>query len=427
MIFNCIIQLRSFSVANVFGSRPKNIKYLNKKLVINLFRKNTALSITDVSKSIKLSKTTVIKIFEYLIQKELIKYKGKGISSKAGGKKPELYVLNSLFGYTICAHILNNKIMLATTDTNASIEISKVLPIVNDESLDKVTGKIADFINKITELDNYKSRKLIGISIAALGVTDAKNGEIITASRFPSWEYKAPILKILKEKTSDKYNFYVDNQIRYIGLAEQVKGLAKEYNKVFIVKAGSDGVGGGLIIDGKLYRGDNNLAGELGHMKIDPYSSEKCYCGGTGCLETLVSYEKIISRAKELYKSGNKNPEIIKSLTNIDVFNDSNNNIPEAIQVIEELSGWYSIGISNSCMMIDPELIIITGGIADAGDFFITKLREKVSSVSLSHMDKKYRIEYTSFYKTGSLIGAAINSINNYFENCFFSDTDLTV
>ena len=401
------------------GAKPQSLKNKNQKLVLKLFRENDNLSITEAAKKIKLSKTTVIKIFEHLIQNNLIIFKGKGISSNKGGKKPDLYGLNHLYGYTISVHILDTKIRLATTDTSANIELNRIIPIAANESIGNVTSIIAGFINEVTADTIHKSRKLLGLSIAVPGVADPENGEILTASRFPSWEYKTPIIKMLKEKTSRDFNFRLDNQIRFICLAEQAMGKARNINNFFVFSAGSEGVGGGIVIKGNMYIGNNYLAGEIGHIRIDQVSEEVCHCGGRGCFENIISYEKIISRAKELYKKiGNEKES--DSLTISNIFNDSNNGNPAAMKVMEEFAELYAIGISNGCMMIDPELIIITGEIADAGDFFIGKLREKISDISLNNMKKYYNIQYTSFNKNGSILGGAIHSINNYFDNCFF-------
>jgi len=182
------------------------------------------------------------------------------------------------------------------------------------------------------------------------------------------------------------------------------------------LQAGSDGVGGGIIINGQLYRGKNYLAGEIGHMRIDPYSDEKCYCGGKGCFENIVAYEKIIAKAKKLY---DESSIVSDSLTISKIFHDSNNKNKAAMKIVEEYATWYALGISNVCMMIDPEMIIITGGIVDAGDFFLNKLREQLSDISLTQMKKEYNIQYTSFYKNGGLIGGAIYTINNYFDDFF--------
>ena len=409
---------------NFTGSKPKTVKHSNQKTVLRLFKHHEILSITEASKITGLSKTTVIKIFDYLLKQNIIISTGKGDSTASGGKKPELFELNSKYGYVLSIHILSSKLLLSIADTKANLIITRLAPIKEDESVDKLTDIIADFINEITLKPEYEKRHLLGISIAAQGVTDSINGEILTSSRFPSWKYKTPIIKILKEKTSEDFTFNIDNQIRYISLAEYMKGKAKNSGEFFVLKAGSDGVGSGIIINGKLYRGNNYLAGEIGHMRIDPYSTEKCHCGGRGCFETLVTYEKIINRAKIFYKAEDSSAET-ETLTASDIFYDSNHNHPAAMKVMDEFAQLYAVGISNGCMMIDPELIIITGGIVDAGDYFLEKLREYIAEISLNHMKKNYDIQYTSFYKNGSLIGGALFTIEKYFEKYFAADRQI--
>ena len=155
-----------------------------------------------------------------------------------------------------------------------------------------------------------------------------------------------------------------------------------------------------------------------------PILLKKCHCGGKGCFETLVTYEKIINRAKIFYKAEDSSAET-EALSASDIFYDSNHNHPAAMKVMDEFAQIYAVGISNGCMMIDPELIIITGGIVDAGDYFLEKLREYITEISLNHMKKNYDIQYTSFYKNGSLIGGALFTIEKYFEKYFAADRQI--
>ncbi len=277
---------------------------------------------------------------------------------------------------------------------------------------------MADFINSTVSKQTYAERQLLGISIGAQGVTDSERGEILTASNFVSWEYRTPLINILKKKTSENYLFLIDNQIRLICLAEHMKGKAGNTGNFMVLKAGTDGVGAGVMIKGDLFKGHNYLAGEIGHIKLDINSDEECHCGGAGCFESMVAFDRILEKAKIYYKEYSNN-EAVADLQIQEIFNDSNNGHPAAMKVMDDLAYIYAVGISNGCLMIDPEMIIITGGIADAGDFFLNKVREKISEISLTQMKKDYDIQYTSFYKNGSLIGGAINIIENYFNNYF--------
>ncbi len=409
---------------NFTGSKPRIIKYHNQITILRLFSLHDVLSITKVSKITELSKTTVITIFNYLLDKKIIISTGKGNSTASGGKKPELFELNKKYGYALSIHILNNKLLLSIADTKADLFSTKAVPINEDESADKVTDIISNFINEVTLDEAYVDRHLLGISIASQGVTDSEKGEVLSSSRFPSWEYRTPLLEMIRKKTSSDFSFWMDNHIRFISLAEQLKGNAKNIGKFLVLKAGSDGVGGGIIINGDIYRGHNYLAGEIGHMRLDINSEDRCHCGGRGCFEIMVTYEKILKRAKELYKEFDSSVNT-DNLEISEIFIASNNNHPGAMKVMDEFAYLYAAGISNGCLIIDPELVIITGGIVDAGEFFINKVREKISEISLTNMKKYYQIKYTSFYKNGGLIGGAICSINHYFYR-YFTEVKVT-
>ena len=312
---------------NFQGSKPITVKHSNQRAVLQLFKHQEKLSITKVSKITGLSKTTVIKIFDYLSERNIIISTGKGTSTTLGGKKPELFEFNTEYGYTLSIHILKNKIVLAVTDSRSNLITKEVSPIKADESAEKVTDIIAEFVNTTTAKDIYKEKVLLGISIGAQGVTDSEKGEVLTASRFPSWDYRTPLIKMLKKKTSDDYRFFIDNQIRLICLAEYMKGKAENSNNFMVIKAGTDGLGSGIMIGGQLFKGHNYLAGEIGHMKLDLKSVEACHCGGSGCFETMVTFEKILERAKILYKEHDNSADV-ENLEIQNVFDDSNSNHP---------------------------------------------------------------------------------------------------
>ncbi len=111
------------------GSKPKTVKHSNQKAVLGLFKHHDTLSITETSRITGLSKTTVIKIFDYLLSGNIIISTGKGDSTASGGKKPELFELNSRYGYALSIHILKNKLLLAIIDTKGNLIITRVVPI----------------------------------------------------------------------------------------------------------------------------------------------------------------------------------------------------------------------------------------------------------------------------------------------------------
>ncbi len=405
------------------GFKPRALKYNNQKNVLDLFRNSEEITITDVSQKIKLSKTTVIRIFEALESKNLILKTGKGISSNNGGKRPELYIFNNKFGYAICIHILHDNIKLVVTDSKAFFEIEKIVKIRKDEKIEKIIFIISDFINYISNLPEYIHRNLLGVSIATNGVTDQINGLLLTSPRFPSWKGVVPIVQNIQKHTHQDLNIYIDNQNRFLSLAEYEKGIGKGYKNILVIHSGADGLGGGLYFNGILDHGINCLSGEIGHMRLDPFTTEKCKCGGTGCFETLGTSNRYIEKAKNLYLLKPDSLYYKKSIVVEDLLSAYKENDEVAFSIIEEWSNWFAIAISNISVVCDPELIVISNNFNDPDEIFINSIRKKVYDISLTIMKKNYNIMYTSFKdKKGILIGAAVYAANKYFDNFFFDD-----
>jgi len=405
------------------GYKARVLKYNNQKNVLDLFRNSEEITITDVSREMKLSKTTVIKIIEDLESKNLILKTGKGISSNNGGKRPELYIFNNKYGYTICIHILHENIKLVVTDPKSFFEIEKIVKIRKDEYFEKVTLIISDFINYISKLPEYIQRNLLGVSIATNGVTDQINGLLLTSDRFPSWKRPVPIVQNIQNYTHQDLNIYIDNQNRFLSLAEYEKGIGKGYKNILVINSGANGLGGGLYLNGILDHGINCLSGEIGHMRLDPFTTEKCKCGGTGCFETLGTSDRYIEKAQNLYLLKPDSIYYKKSIVPEDLLSAYKENDEIAFSIIEEWSNWFAIAISNISMVCDPELIVISNNFNDPDEIFINSIRKKVSAIALTKMKKNYTIMYTSFKdKKGILIGAALYAVNKYFDKYFYYD-----
>ena len=118
------------------GGKPKNLKQNNSRAVFELLRRGENMTVADIAERIRLSKTTVKKIFDALLADRLISMSGKGDSTDEGGKKPELYCLNPEFGYTIAIHVAPNEILMATTNLRAEITQREVVPVIAEKSLD---------------------------------------------------------------------------------------------------------------------------------------------------------------------------------------------------------------------------------------------------------------------------------------------------
>jgi predicted NBD/HSP70 family sugar kinase len=384
------------------GGKPTSLKRKNRKLILELFRHEAPLSVTEISERISLSIVTVWKVIDHYLSIGIIVPAGKGASTDEGGKKPSLFQFNSAFAFAIGIHLFPDELYCAITDLSAQVLHSVSVPIREDESLDRLLGLMSTSIKSLLASAGADSGSLIGIAIGSHGITDSSIGVSIDSPHFPSWGRGAKIAEPLALLLGMDVPIFVDNQIRFQLFAEGLKGFAAGKSNVVVIEAGV-GLVSAVMVDGEVKRGEHYLAGEIGHMIINPAEELRCACGGRGCFEVMVSRKRILGRSgagslQELFDAANSGESVAR-------------------EVVDEAAGWFAIGVSNIALMYDPEIILIQGDYAGGGPFFMERLREKADKVSLLGLHKGIEIEYSSLGRERGVVGAACYIIEDYFKN----------
>lgn len=399
--------------------KQRVLKQINRKAILNMLRSSDGISVAELSKKSKLSKTTLMKIMNYYIEKGLIFIAGKGSSTEEGGKKPNIFKFNKDGGYAIGMIISANRLFSVITNLNSEIVDKISMELKTNENFDIVLVKIIDSYNYLVSHSGVDRKKIIGIAVGAYGITNMNEGIVLFSPHFPSWGENIELKKKMVEKLTDGIPVIVDNHARFQVFAEKIIGLGKEKSNIVIIQAGK-GMVAGVIMEGEIKRGNHFLVGEIGHMVIDPDSDELCACGGKGCFEAIVSTDRILRIARENYKVYNsssifngKSPDKIEIN---DIFNALDKNDKLALKLIDELIEWFAIGISNIILMYDPQTIIIQGIYTGAGQYFLRKLRDRVNRISLFNIKKKTEIEYSKLGDKAGVLGAASYVISEYFE-----------
>lgn len=215
-------------------------------------------------------------------------------------------------------------------------------------------------------IENIKSlmtQKVKGIGIGMPGSLDRQGGIIRFAPNLSDWknlDLKKPLEKEFKVPV------VFDNDANCFALAEAKFGVAKGLNYVVGLTIGS-GLGGGIIVDGSIYHG-KNFAGEIGHMTIIS-DGPKCGCGNRGCLEVYVSGPAIVRRYKKL--TGVK-----KSPVEIEQESYEKSKINYALKTIEETGRYLGIGLANICNILNPEMIVLGGGVSRTKTLYNPAIRE---------------------------------------------------
>lgn len=248
--------------------------------------------------------------------------------------------------------------------------------------------------------------KAIGIGLP--GIQDPRTGIIPFCTNL--YWHDVPVVEWMREIVDKPV--YIDNDATVAGLAESVAGVsAGVKNSVFLTLG--TGVGGGIVINGKVYSGAHGVGSELGHM-ITVIDGEECTCGNRGCWERYASATAMIRMGRE---AARKHPESalaigvngdFEKITARVVTDAAKNGDPVALEVFDRYVYHLCVGIVNIINFLDPEVIVLGGGVSNAGAFLLDKVRAKLPSMVFYKTMPYARIELAVLGNDAGIIGAAM-------------------
>jgi len=262
-------------------------------------------------------------------------------------------------------------------------------------------------IEKIIDTEIESSTEIAGVGIGVAGMVDHEAGAIIAA---PNLALSGqPLKRHLESKV--KVKIAVDNDANLAVMGELYCGAGRG-RKNFLGLTVGTGLGGGIVIDGRLYRGHKGAAAEFGHMIIDP-GGTRCGCGRRGCLETKASGTALERLAKEavatktestLSRSVGGDPEII---TGPNVALAARAGDAEALAILAEIGRWLGMGIGNLINIFDPEFVVLGGGVASSLDLVMDTISTEARAVSIDPRNEDTPIVISQLENAAGLLGAA--------------------
>ena len=306
--------------------------------------------------------------------------------------------------YVVGVDLGGTKIYTALVDLDGNIIKEKTVETLAHEGEQAVMGRIIDTIDYVTEGTDKNLIKSIGIG--SPGPLDVKNGIIIENSNLPFKNFA--IVKTIKEK----YDLptYLDNDANVATLGEFMFGAGKGTENMVFITA-STGIGGGAVLNGKLFRGATGNALEVGHMTVST-EGPRCGCGNLGCVEALGSGTAIGKRAKEAVSTN-----VTTSLKNYDnvtakeVFKEAANGDRVAKNILNTSLTYLGIAVANTITNFDPEKVVVGGGVDNGGDIVIDTIRNVVEERCMAAFVENCTIEKAVLGGKAGVLGAAALAI----------------
>jgi len=301
------------------------------------------------------------------------------------GKDKKLIIAIDLGGTNLKIAIFNSRYKILDRGTLSTKKFNGKSGLIN---------AIVHAINGIMLSNGLTSADIRGIGLGLPGPVDATRGIVHFFPNIPGWK-NVNLKKILQSKL--KIRIYIDNDANLMCLAEQRLGAARGANHAICMTLGT-GVGGGIIIDRKLYRGRNNVTGEIGHIPLNEDGPE-CGCGGKACLEAYVGNSRVLYKARQIF--GNK-----ITLERLSELARRGNRPAKSIwKDVGEKIGLAVAGIVN---LLNPDCVVIGGGMAEAGSVLFKSIIRTAKLRAMPVQSANVKIVKAKLGSEAGLFGAAI-------------------
>jgi N-acetylglucosamine repressor len=385
---------------------PQLMRQLNRSLVLNLIREGVPISRARIAKITHLARPTVSNIVAGLIEAGLVLEVGSGVS--AGGRRPTLLQLNADAHYAVGINLGVTNLDTVVVNLKGAVLARASQPTEPEKGQEQVIARARELVAEA--MNGFDRSRMAGLGVAATGLVDHISGINLFAPNL-GW-HQVPLRSIFAE--SFNLPVYVENNARAMALAESWFGVARGVSDFAYIHVGT-GLGAGIFLHGELYRGEGGGAGEIGHTTVNP-DGLLCRCGNRGCLETLVTGPSLVRRAREAIAAGR--PTILSRYQTL-----SGEMVSEAARARDEVAGellrqagfYLGIGIANLVQTLNLRLIVLGGGVIEAGEILLEAVREAVQARTMALPSEEVRIVLSQLGPYGGAIGACVLVLERLF------------
>lgn len=382
------------------------MKEINISSVVAAIREHEPISRVELARLTGLGKSTVTTVVRQLLRGGFVEEVGSAESS--GGRRPILIRLNPRAKMVVGLKLAPTQVTAGLVTLTGDIvrETHVPLPVANDRIVDALENAVRGVVDAAGL--SLESEQILGIGVALPGIVDPVYGTSVS-SYFLGW-HNVPLKALLERRTGLPVN--VDNDANAMALAEALYGAGKGYRHIIGVTVGI-GIGAGILIDGHVYRGLHNGAGEIGHLTVDEQGF-LCNCGKQGCLEAMAGDAAIVRLAQQFAPQGDLLPGYS---TREGVIALAEQGDRAAIQAIETAGRLLGTALANLVNTVNPEVIVIGGEAAlQAGELLLAPVRDQIKRRAFSVMADGLAVLPSALGESAWLVGAGATVLQDVFQ-----------
>jgi glucokinase-like ROK family protein len=373
----------------------------NSRLVLKTIYEQSELSRADIARATHLTRPTVSTIVADLIENDFVVESGQGPS--AGGKRPTLLNVNHDGHLLLCLDLGSQAFRGALVNLRGEICHELDLPPTHQDS--HLALQLVYGLTK--QLLSVAAAPVLGIGVGTPGLVDTGEGVVLKAVNL-GWN-QLPLATLLEEQFGKPV--YVANDSQMAALGEYTFGEKRDSNNLIVIKIGQ-GIGAGIVINGRLYYGDGRGAGEIGHVVVVEVAEvaekgNRCVCGNVGCLETVSSTQAILQRARHiaatrpgsLLSQGEVTWETLVAAVKA--------GDPAACDLVTCAGRYLGIAVGNLIGSFNIQHIALAGRVSQFGDLFLDAVRAETRRRVLPEMADATEISYASLGREIVILGSS--------------------
>src|SRR5215207_4486528 len=383
--------------------------------IIRALRMQGRISRNEVSRITGWSKAKTSQEVRSLVEKGYLVQVGEGASE--GGRKPRLLRINNQLGYIAGIDIGATSLEVALADVTGLTLQQCAEPTDVHLNPEMVLGRCSELLAELINQQGGTADQILGIGVGVPGPVDFARGVLVAPPLMPGWE-NFPIRDFFKQTFNSAF-VAVDNDVNIMALGELRAGDGAAVDHFIFVKIGT-GIGAGIISNGRIHRGNDGSAGDIGHICIDK-TGPLCACGNIGCLEAMAAGPAIVSRAMEAARNGSS-PSLSQMresnggfLRPEDVNAACREGDQAALDVIRESGKMIGDVLASLVNFFNPSHIFIGGGISNFGNHLLVAIRQAVLQRSLPLATTHLSIKFSRMGSKAGIIGAISLALDYLF------------
>ena len=360
----------------------------NLERVVRAVRLAGSLTQAEIARSTGLSAATVSNIVRELRDTGTVQV----TSTSSGGRRARSVALSGDAGIVVGVDFGHSHLRVAVGNLAHQVLAEQSEPIDVDVSASQGFDRAEQLVGRLVESTGIGADKVLGVGLGVPGPIDVETGTLGSTAILPGWSGINP-----RQELADRLGVpvQVDNDANLGALGELVWGGGRGVKDLAYIKVAS-GVGAGLVIDGRIYRGPGGTAGEIGHITLDE-SGPVCRCGNRGCLETFTAARYILELLRGSHGDGLTVPRMVQLGREGD---------PGCRRVIGDVGRHIGMGVASLCNLLNPSRVVLGGDLAEAGELVLGPIRESVSRYAIPSAAQRLSVVPGALGARAEVLGA---------------------